>query len=996
MARSLSYSDAAKLLGGEGKTVAALDRLLGGALLLGTGGGSALALGLFDAKGELARLSGELLTGLRDKVSGLGRYDRTQRLEAAHTVIVLTAFFEAVDESGLPDLELDRSEQVAIAGGAAGGCATDSAGGGHLLNFLPPEVTPDVSRSWSARALTRYYTALSVQVTSFVKGLVVWDRLDETRRGRYQRTLRDEVPERAFRRYEELLRRLAADFPEVAFWVNRAEHRATRTGLTELERVLAGIASGRVPDDRRKALSLRYRAELGRAVVPTGDVPGGLSIPSLGEAYIDHRFRVTGLDRYSAPDREDWWDELPVRDDLYGYLLGHLTSPATVRRPLLLLGQPGSGKSVLTKILAARLPASDFLVVRVVLRETPADTDLQGQIEYAVRDATGETLSWPDLTRTADGALPVVLLDGFDEFLQATGVSQSDYLEQIARFQEREADQGRPVVVLVTSRTAVADRVRIPVEGAVAVRLEPFDEGQVRRWLDVWNRANAGYFAGNDLRPLPAESVLAHPELTGQPLLLLMLALYDADGNSLQRDGGDLDGAGLYERLLVRFAEREVAKSGARLDEREFRRSVEEDLLRLSVAAFAMFNRGRQWVTEDELSTDLAALVDDRGAAIGVQAPLTPGQTIVGRFFFVHQAQAIRDQTRLTTCEFLHATFGEYLVARLVARELAELARDAEHHARRTRRTATDDGFLYALLSYVPLSMRRPTVDFLKSLLDGDSSVRTLLLGMFTAAMDPRGADRHADYAPERLPVPARYAAYAANLLLLTAATGGEITGEELFPDAVNSVTGWRQHATLWRSQLSNEGFFSLAETLTPRRFWRDERTRALTVTLDGEADPTIDLRWTYNELAPIRGTSQILMDLDIESAFLCSMLGDTLTHALRPWQDMNTFIVFGENGGPATSPVHLLTTLLNASTDEVPPAKLMRCYDACLAAASEMRGDQRYLRVVLRQLVLDAPRLPSEWIDDLLSIFDERRGDGRLDSLVDRVHAARRTTPLI
>lgn len=987
MARSLSYSDAVKLLGGEGKTVAALDRLLGGALLAATGGGSALALGLFDAKGELARLSGELLVGLRDKVSGLGRYDRTRRLEAAHTVIVLTAFFEALDGSGLPDLQIDRSEQIALAAHVSGDSVEGRPGFAGVLALDPPPIQPDAPSDQSSTYLVDYYRVLSSKIVFLAEGLAVWDRLDETRRDRYERLLFKEIPGQAIRRYEELLRRLAADFPEVAFWINRAEHRATRTGLVELERVLAGIASGRVPDERREDLSRRYRAELGRGVVRTGDVPGGLSIPSLGEAYIDHRFRATGLDRSSAPDREDFWRPLEVRDDLYGYLLGQLTSPGAVRRPLLLLGQPGSGKSVLTKILAARLPASDFLVVRVVLRETPADTDLQGQIEYAVRDATGETLSWPALARTADGALPVVLLDGFDEFLQATGVSQSDYLEQVARFQEREADQGRPVVVVVTSRTAVADRMRIPAGGAVAVRLEPFDDAQVGRWLDVWNGANAAYFAGHGLRPLPSTSVLAHPELTRQPLLLMMLALYDADGNALQRDGDALDQAGLYERLLVRFAEREVAKSGAGLEEREFRHAVEEDLLRLSVAAFAMFNRGRQWVTEDELGADLGALLDDRGTVSGAQAPLTPGQTIVGRFFFVHQAQAIRDERRLTTCEFLHATFGEYLVARLVARELTELARDAEHNARRTRRTVTDDGFLYALLSHVPLSMRRPTVDFLVSLLKGKGSVRALLLPMFRAAMDSRDADRHADYAPQRQPVPARYAAYSANLLLLAAATGGEISGEELFPDAVNAVTGWRRHAMLWRSQLTNEGFFSLAEALTLRRFWLDERTRALAVTLDGVFDPSIDLRWTYNELAPGRGAVRILTGLDVESAFLCSMLGDTLTHALQPWQEMTDVIVFGTDGEPAASPAHLLTALLKASADEAPPDELRRCYDACLTV--KMWQDERFLRIVLRQLVLDAPRLPPTWIDGALGIVEELLRDERLERLLGQVRAA-------
>ena len=196
-----------------------------------------------------------------------------------------------------------------------------------------------------------------------------------------------------------------------------------------------------------------------------------------------------------------------------------------------------------------------------MLREVPSDTDLQSQIEYAVREATRENLTWPDLVSTAGDALPVVMLDGFDELLQATGVSQSDYLEKIALFQEREAVHGHPVAVIVTSRTAVADRARMPPDGAVSVRLEPFSDQQVTEWLEIWNAANASFQAARGLRPLPAETVLEGAELARQPLLLLMLALYDADGNALQATQGDLSHAQLYERLLVRFAEREVRKT---------------------------------------------------------------------------------------------------------------------------------------------------------------------------------------------------------------------------------------------------------------------------------------------------------------------------------------------------------------------------------------------------------------------------------------------------
>src|SRR5439155_2827661 len=137
---------------------------------------------------------------------------------------------------------------------------------------------------------------------------------------------------------------------------------------------------------------------------------------------------------------------------------------------------------VLARVLAARLPAADFMPVRVILRDVLAAADLQDQLEQAIRAATGDRVEWPALVRSAGGALPVVLLDGFDELLQAVGVSQTDYLDKVARFQQREADQGRPVAVVVTSRTAVADRARIPA-GTVLLRLEPFRREQIERWV---------------------------------------------------------------------------------------------------------------------------------------------------------------------------------------------------------------------------------------------------------------------------------------------------------------------------------------------------------------------------------------------------------------------------------------------------------------------------------------------------------------------------------
>ena len=50
----------------------------------------------------------------------------------------------------------------------------------------------------------------------------------------------------------------------------------------------------------------------------------------------------------------------------------------------------------------------------------------------------------------------LVVLDGFDELLQATGVSQTRYLTLISEFQQELQDMGRPAVFVVTSDPDIA------------------------------------------------------------------------------------------------------------------------------------------------------------------------------------------------------------------------------------------------------------------------------------------------------------------------------------------------------------------------------------------------------------------------------------------------------------------------------------------------------------------------------------------------------------
>jgi hypothetical protein len=993
MSKRLSYADAAKLIGGESPVLAALNRVTGGLLLTATAGGSELAISLFDAKGELARLSADLVTGLAARLRGLSRYDRTDRLAAAQRVLVLTAYFDAVRQAEPPfdpaRLRLNSQAEVAVATGEAWAGGRLGTLAGILLDTDIPSHAPRDRQDTMARSLRLYYRSLGDDLIAYLAAQPMWAAAPEPARERFAQTLREQVPDAALHRYDELFTRLATDFPEVAYWAARLDHEATRSevrrlgmGLAGLSHVLDGIAAGRAPDERRQALTRRYRRQLERPIVATGDVPEGLVIPSLETAYVNPRYRVAPVIRADRLDEERWWHEHDVRDDLQDFLIGHLTSLHAVEAPLIVLGQPGSGKSLLTKILSARLPATDFMAVRVVLREVPADADLQSQIEYAIRDATGEQLSWPSLVRAAGDALPVVILDGFDELLQATNIGQSDYLEQVVRFQEREADQGRPVAVIVTSRTAVADRARIPPAGAVAVRLEPFDERQVSRWLEIWNAANAAFFAGRGSSPLPAAAVLRQPDLASQPLLLLMLALYDAGDDALRMEGSELGSAELYERILVRFAEREIGKSAPGLQGDALRSAVEQELLRLSVAAFAMFNRGRQWATEEELTRDLTALL---GApppvpATSFAAPSTPGQTVVGRFFFVHQAQAVRAGATLTTCEFLHATFGEFLVARLIARELAALSAVNEVTTARGRASA-DDAFLRSLLSFAPLTSRGQVVDFLAALTRHDDALRRLLLGFFASCLDLGREQASGGYEPMPLTGPNRYAAYSANLLLLVTLAAPSVTAHELFPRHRYPVAVWRRYTMLWRSQFSGEEWRELAARVQVRRVWREDE-RDVVISLGAWDPPPLDVYWTHH-LEPghparedagwrIMSTS----DLRRESYFACDAGQDLVWHAIEPFHtvltadragaDLGEVVTqFGvPDGEHAMSTVHAMLRLwLVSSRRTATSEELMEAYETCLFVIDEGRSADpdltyRCLTVALRQLAADRDRL--------------------------------------
>ncbi|WP_433302903.1 NACHT domain-containing protein [Actinoplanes sp. CA-030573] len=811
MAKTISYADAILILGGgpQSAIFRRVDAMTGG-LLAGAAIAAPPLLGLLDLRAELARVSGELVNAASRAMTGSARRDRTERLAAAHAVIVIAAYFDALSDVDLSWARTTRHDQPRLAGQGADG-ARDLATSALRAGVLLPE--PHVPQEKFLAELEVFYDHLSDALARFLAGLAPYDELSDGERAILRRDIRA-GGRRAIKRYEEMLLNLMADCPDLALWIDHrhqlgVERRpgSLEPSLRELERLLRSVTTETTAEGVADALQRAHGALLERGVIEPIDLPGGLVVPALERAYIPPAFQVATRVANRSPAGETFWQDVEVRPDLDRFLAGYLGSPRALRAPLLVLGSPGAGKSLLTKILAARLASTRFLPIRVPLRDADGGLPLPRQVEQAVRAATGEETTWADLTRSTD-AVPVIIFDGFDELLPATGAGRRDFLQTAADFQEREHEQGRAVAVIVTSRTSAAERASLPAE-TVLLRLRPFDEPRIRRWVDVWNKANDAGLAADD--------VLAHPGLAGQPLLLLLLALYDADGHALRRGpAGPLTTGELFERLLTGFARREVATAYPDADVAQRESLAEQELDRLAVVAFAMLNRSAQWVGEEAVGQDLRATLGDPA----------PGP-LPGRFFFVRRA---RD-----AYEFLHSMVGEYLVARLTWRLLGEtVARDAVTPA---GRPMTGNDLMADLLSVVPLTARTPIVEFLAGMavrLGAEDRARwTGVLVRLFRQCERDGAWPSRSYRPAARNVAARFAAYTANLVLLAVAVAGELR----FGDLAEAAGGdpsrrWHDHAMLWHGQFDGDAWDSFVETFAIERV-ADGAARDVRLVLD-------------------------------------------------------------------------------------------------------------------------------------------------------------------
>jgi len=765
------------------KLVDTVDKLLGLTFVCAPavfGPAGLVFLPLLGVKNQLIEL-GKSVFDLFSRKKDADYLARQKRMEVAYVLICYTAFFDALDVQ-LPEnlrrqIALTHSEKLGLSEDASG--REESAIGGGLNEHLSgPASSPDMSPSISfphpteslseqAERHLRLYQQLASGFLEFVKGLKVWDDLRHEEKAELTGKV-SETPAMAIKCFEAQYLELARRFEDFAIWANLHEHKKTRElihSLSDYVRLHARISSASpgsidigfaklheavlsMPVSLKLAraseivsgLTKHYDARIADPIIETKEEPNEgkpcLSFPRVCDAFIPQSFLVV---RQTTKTRrledEETWGNLARRNDLGAFLLSYLSSPYSTQTPLLILGHPGSGKSLLTKVLAAQLMSKHYTPIRVPLREVDSEAGIPSQIEEQVGRITSVRFeAWYKLSAAFKNNPPLVILDGYDELLQASGKVFSGYLKEVQDFQRNEAEQGRPVRVIVTSRVTLIDKATIP-PGSTIIKLLEFDEHQRERWVSIWNSTNRLYFEQAAIHPfqlpkrdLDSSSVLS---LAEQPLLLLMLALYDSEQNQL-RDSRSLDRTVLYESLLRRFVIRERGKgrdfevSSAMEQNKE----IDFDMQRLGVAAIGMYNRRKLHILSTELNEDLKFFDLERIISVTTGRALSQADLLLGSFFFVHKSRALHKagaaehHEETSAFEFLHNTFGEFLTADFVIRQaLAEvesleaLKGNEVLRAELDQKLGSADGFSrawFASLVYTPLYTRPVVLEMIR------------------------------------------------------------------------------------------------------------------------------------------------------------------------------------------------------------------------------------------------------------------------------------------
>lgn len=350
-------------------------------------------------------------------------------------------------------------------------------------------------------------------------------------------------------------------------------------------------------------------------------------------------------------------------ENIGNYLLKTLVDPNYATKPIILLGNPGAGKSMLSKMFAGLLcETTDFIPFLIKLRSVASSSaSISEHINKGLQNSIENTsdVNWLEWAKEFRNRIPVIIMDGFDELMQTSNRELNGYVDAIREFQEKAINSGVCVRIILTSRVTVMQDVSIP-EYTKIIKLDSFDIKRRDLWIQKWNDAQE--------KPKHKFAIPKNDKielLAKEPLLMFMLAVYDFENGELQNMATDksFNQSKLYDSLLDRFIKRQLEKNSVFKDAANAHKEKEEELfrLRLGMIALMMF-------MNDTTSRDTQKLLEEM-TAFGIDKSSMQAENILGGFFFIHENKSTTESdAEKYNYEFLHKTFGEFLTADFMLR----------------------------------------------------------------------------------------------------------------------------------------------------------------------------------------------------------------------------------------------------------------------------------------------------------------------------------------
>lgn len=666
---------------------------------------------------------------------------RYNDMQIAHYLIVYAAFFDTIKEY-LPDesgkINLMGNEKVFITKEAIkkyrDSLKIHNESENIWTNSDVIMPSPLCSFDTYLKNLKTFYKFYSNEFFNFFRKLECWESLTETEKEGVVSAI-NSLPDNAVQNYKKQYYELSRCFRDFEIWTNQKKmqyvERKIDVGFNTISKSISHMIENsqtKVVVDILERCHKEYFGFISKSII-SGDTDNitenGTVLPSKSSMFVPQQFKSVRYTDGMKLEPNSVWESSVEQDNIGEFISGVLHHPESNTMPLIVLGVPGAGKSLLCNMLAAKLLYQEYHVIIVTLRDARADDTIVQQITDQINRMFGESCSWYDISKAKLDKPILIIFDGYDELLQSSGKTYSHYINKISEFQKLQLNTcNMQVKCIITSRITLIDKAYIP-NGSIVLRLCDFDRNRIDEWITIWNSHNKSYFSNNNLKEfsLPKNGKIL--ELARQPLLLMMLALYDSNDNKLDKQK-DLTQTQLYDNLIRDFVAREKRKEedfkNLTCDMQE--KAIDVEVTRIGIAAIGMYNRNIYHIVSEQLNSDIKYYKDICGLIDFIDTSeegLTEAEKLLGSFFFMHKSLSTEhkstEKKEKSAYEFLHNTFGEFLTANFIFNNVYNVIEEISFSNKNNRSIRWNDIFSnawYSSLIYTPLFSKPVVVSMLK------------------------------------------------------------------------------------------------------------------------------------------------------------------------------------------------------------------------------------------------------------------------------------------